>query len=167
MTGYGRALGGNGWQRDHGRAARSKPSVFGCKCEMPTRIWLSGGTCRSDRCPIFTRKRSTIRCRYHMGAQETAIVLNKELAQGYLKALTELRDTHDDISVMSIARMPDVLVSELRWRRRDGGIGLMCLRRRLMNLTSCRWPCGCRCCGAIVQRFLGSAEEVEKCSPSA
>ena len=50
-----------------------------------------------------------------MGAQETAIVLNKELAQGYLKALTELRDTlhlHDDISVMSIARMPDVLVSE-------------------------------------------------------
>ncbi len=50
-----------------------------------------------------------------MGAQETAIVLNKELAQSYLKALTELRDTlhlHDDISVMSIARMPDVLVSE-------------------------------------------------------
>lgn len=50
-----------------------------------------------------------------IGAQETAIVLNKELAQSYLKALTELRDTlhlHDDISVMSIARMPDVLVSE-------------------------------------------------------
>ena len=50
-----------------------------------------------------------------MGAQETAIVLNKELARGYLDALQELRDTfhlHDDITVMSIARMPDVLVSE-------------------------------------------------------
>ncbi|MBS5703306.1 MAG: YicC family protein [Butyricicoccus pullicaecorum] len=50
-----------------------------------------------------------------MGAQETAIVLNKELARGYLDALQELRDAfhlHDDITVMSIARMPDVLVSE-------------------------------------------------------
>lgn len=49
------------------------------------------------------------------GAQETAIVLNKELARGYLDALQELRDAfhlHDDITVMSIARMPDVLVSE-------------------------------------------------------
>ena len=49
------------------------------------------------------------------GAQETAIVLNRELAQSYLDALTELRDSlhlHDDISVMSIARLPDVLVSE-------------------------------------------------------
>ena len=50
-----------------------------------------------------------------IGAQETGIVLNRELAHSYLDALMELRDAlhlHDDISVMSIARMPDVLVSE-------------------------------------------------------
>ena len=50
-----------------------------------------------------------------LGTQETAIMLNKELARGYLDALQELRDCfqlHDDISVMGIARMPDVLVSE-------------------------------------------------------
>ena len=43
-----------------------------------------------------------------MGAQETAIVLNKELARGYLDALQELRDAfhlHDDITVMSIAQI--------------------------------------------------------------
>ena len=50
-----------------------------------------------------------------LGTQGTAIMLNKELARGYLDALQELRDCfqlHDDISVMGIARMPDVLVSE-------------------------------------------------------
>ena len=48
-------------------------------------------------------------------AQETTITLNHELAQSYFDALVELRDAlhlHDDISVMSIAKMPDVLVSQ-------------------------------------------------------
>lgn len=50
-----------------------------------------------------------------LAAQETTITLNHELAQSYFDALVELRDAlhlHDDISVMSIAKMPDVLVSQ-------------------------------------------------------
>ena len=50
-----------------------------------------------------------------LAAQETTITLNHELAQSYFDALVELRDKlhlHDDISVMSIAKMPDVLVSQ-------------------------------------------------------
>lgn len=50
-----------------------------------------------------------------IGARETTIALNEEMARSYLEALTTLRDTlhlTDDISVMRIARMPDVLVSE-------------------------------------------------------
>lgn len=50
-----------------------------------------------------------------LAAQETNITLNHELAQSYFDALVELRDAlhlHDDISVMSIAKMPDVLVSQ-------------------------------------------------------
>ena len=50
-----------------------------------------------------------------LAAQETTITLNHELAQSYFDALVELRDKlhlHDDITVMSIAKMPDVLVSQ-------------------------------------------------------
>ncbi len=50
-----------------------------------------------------------------LAAQETTITLNHELAQSYFDALVELRDAlhlHDDISVMNIAKMPDVLVSQ-------------------------------------------------------
>ena len=50
-----------------------------------------------------------------LSAEETTITLNHELAQSYYDALVELRDAlhlHDDISVMSIAKMPDVLVSQ-------------------------------------------------------
>ena len=43
-----------------------------------------------------------------LAAQETTITLNHELAQSYFDAL----HLHDDISVMSIAKMPDVLVSQ-------------------------------------------------------
>lgn len=45
----------------------------------------------------------------------TRIALNDKVAQEYLQALCALRDTfglHDDISVMTLARLPDVLVAE-------------------------------------------------------
>lgn len=50
-----------------------------------------------------------------LSAHETTITLNQELAKSYFDALVELRDElhlTDDISVMNIARMPDVLVSQ-------------------------------------------------------
>lgn len=50
-----------------------------------------------------------------LASEETTITLNKELAQRYFDVLVELRDKFhlkDDISVMNIAKMPDVLVSQ-------------------------------------------------------
>lgn len=50
-----------------------------------------------------------------LSARETTITLNEELAKSYFNALVELRDElhlTDDISVMNVARMPDVLVSQ-------------------------------------------------------
>ncbi|MCB6364689.1 YicC family protein [Intestinibacillus massiliensis] len=50
-----------------------------------------------------------------VGGADTRIVLNDKVAEGYLEALTALRDRfglRDDISVMSIAKLPDVLTAE-------------------------------------------------------
>lgn len=49
------------------------------------------------------------------GARQTTVALDLALARQYLDALNELRDAlhlHDDVSVMNLARLPDVLTSE-------------------------------------------------------
>lgn len=49
------------------------------------------------------------------GASQTTVRLDEDLAQSYYQALTALRDRlrlQDDITVMQIARLPDVLISE-------------------------------------------------------
>lgn len=51
----------------------------------------------------------------HVGGADTKIVWHEAVAKQYFDALTALRDhfaVRDDISVMSIAKMPDVLVAE-------------------------------------------------------
>lgn len=50
-----------------------------------------------------------------IGGGDTRIVLNEKVAQRYLDALAALRDgfqLQDDISVMTLAKMPDVLTAE-------------------------------------------------------
>lgn len=107
------------------------------------------------------------------GAQETAIVLNKELAQSYLDALVELRDTlhlHDDITVMSIARMPDVLVSERLEVDAEALTKAVCevFDQAVNEFDGMRAQEGEKMAADVssrMQTILGLVEEVEKRSP--
>lgn len=107
------------------------------------------------------------------GAQETAIVLNKELASRYLDALKELRDTfrlHDDISVMNIARMPDVLVSERLEVDAEAMTRAVCavFDQAVTEFDSMRQQEGQKMAADVssrMQTILGLVKEVEKRSP--
>lgn len=107
------------------------------------------------------------------GAQETSIVLNGELAQSYLDALTELRDSlhlHDDISVMSIARLPDVLVSErleVDAEALTQAVGAV-FSQALEEFDGMRTQEGMKMASDVrsrMQTILGLVGEVEKRSP--
>lgn len=108
-----------------------------------------------------------------MGAKETSILLNKELARSYLDALTELRDTlhlSDDISVMSIARMQDVLVSERLEVDAEAMTAAVCsvFEQAAQEFDVMRGREGERMAADVDSRMntiLGLVAEVEKRSP--
>lgn len=113
MTGYGRAQAINGGLDISFEVKSVNHRYFDFSAKVPRSYSFL-----EEKLKTYVKNRvarGKIECFLHiteMEAQAADVVINKPLAEGYLKALTELESSfalRNDISVMQVARLPEVL----------------------------------------------------------
>ena len=121
MTGYGRAK-----QELHGRTITAELRAVNhryldCTVKAPRQYGFLDDAVKKAAAARIARGKVEV----YIGVEtqeggDIAVTVNHAVAEHYLAALHELADRYglrDDVSVMSLAKLPDVLGSVQSWRR--------------------------------------------------
>ena len=159
MTGYGRAK-ETIHNRDITIELRSVNNRFlDCTVKIPRVYTFCEDVVRAQVQKAITRGKVDVFITIQsVGAEATTVTVNRDLAAGYVRALHGLAEEYglrDDISVMGVARFPDVLTVSKAEEDRDSLSADICtvLQQAIAGYNAMREAEGARLCEDIVGRL--------------
>ena len=159
MTGYGRAK-ETIHNRDITIELRSVNNRFlDCTVKIPRVYTFCEDVVRAQVQKAITRGKVDVFITIHsVGAEATTVTVNRDLAAGYVRALHGLAEEYglrDDISVMGVARFPDVLTVSKAEEDMESLSADICtvLQQAIAGYNAMREAEGARLCEAIVGRL--------------
>ena len=159
MTGYGRAK-ETIHNRDITVELRSVNNRFlDCTVKIPRAYTFCEDEVRTQIQKAITRGKVDVFVTIQsVGAEATTVTVNRDLAAGYIRALHALSkeyDLRDDVSVMGVARFPDVLTVSKAEEDMESLSTDICavLQQAIVGYTAMREAEGTRLCEDIVGRL--------------